>query len=153
MLDATARLRRQLKRTAVEAQQRHRQRSDGWCSAISDALDDEQLTRALDRVTTTVPGLERRSVPTARAQLIAWAVDVHRRDPDTPLEEGLGASLRNGARPHLEPEVGELPEPPASSHPPDLSDRVAAHLPRVDDRVTPALAAHTGDDQPEGMEL
>lgn len=50
-----------------------RARSDGWAAAVSAALPDDLLARAVQTVTTEPPGMARRSVPLARAQLVQWA--------------------------------------------------------------------------------
>jgi hypothetical protein len=70
-----------------------------WRAAISAALDDRQLTSAIERVTTPVAGLDRRSVPVVRAQLLAWAVDAHRAAPELPLGEALADSLATATGP------------------------------------------------------
>jgi hypothetical protein len=49
-----------------------------WRGAISAALDDRQLATAVERITSPVAGLGRRSVPIVKAQLVAWAVTAHR---------------------------------------------------------------------------
>ena len=55
---------------------------------MSAALDDDELCRALAQVTTPVGVVGRRSVPLARAQLLAWAVRAHQRAPDQDLAGG-----------------------------------------------------------------
>src|SRR5665811_2210355 len=90
-------------------EQQHR--ADGWAAAVSAALDDDGLAEALARTTTPAPGLGRRSAPLARAQLLTWAVAVHRRSPQQPLEPALAAALAAGAEPV--PDATEaLPPPP-----------------------------------------
>lgn len=106
--------------------------SDRWDRAISAALDDDQLERALDAVMRPAPGIGRHSIPIARAELIAWAVDAHGRAPDQPLAKTLADDLVPGPR---RPEAPRwpLPEPPT---PPDddeqrsLSQRIADVLGR-----------------------
>jgi hypothetical protein len=99
-----------------------------------------------------VAGVERRSVPLAHAQLIAWAVEVHGHGSSTSLAAALDAALRNGARPCLGTDGAELPEPPASGHRSGLSARIAEQLQRNGDLEPRARAAATPD-EPDGMEL
>jgi hypothetical protein len=93
-------------------------------------LDEAGLAVALQRVTTPTPGLGRRSVPIARAQLLAWALHVAGGHPELPLPDALAAALPTAAvvAGGLD---GDLPPPP--SLPPrsqplavDLSARIAA---------------------------
>ena len=114
---------REQRLSAIDAERRQRDTThaayparraiaDRWDMAVSAALDDEQLGRAIDLLTTEVPGLGRRSVPIVRAELIAWAVDVHERNHSVLLADALAEDLVEGPqlrRPHDWP----LPEPPA----------------------------------------
>jgi hypothetical protein len=136
---------------ATEVEQQRRDRAVGWSSAVSAALDDDQLATAIAKVTTPLAGLQRSSVPLAHAQLVAWAADVHRRAPDVPLEAALDGSLRNGARPCLDTDGTALPEPPASGDQPDLTARIAEHLQATGDRE-PAMRGATHDET-HGREL
>jgi hypothetical protein len=97
-----------------------------WRGAISAALDDRQLARAVERVTTPVAGLGRRSVPIVRAQLVAWAVAAHRGAPTRPLPEALADDLvgtdRLVSAPSLE---GPIPVAPGvGADPDDLTARL-----------------------------
>lgn len=84
-----------------------------WRAAISAALDDRQLTSAVERVTTPVAGLDRRSVPVVRAQLLAWAVEAHRAAPELPLAGALADSLATATGPAAgDALAGDLPAPP-----------------------------------------
>ena len=103
---------RQRRETADAAYPAWRAIADRWDTAVSAALDDEQLGRAIDLLTTDVPGLGRRSVPIVRAELIAWAVDVHERNQSVPLAHALAEDLAEGPQPPA-PHDWPLPEPPA----------------------------------------
>ena len=83
---------------------------------------------AVQQVTTPAPGVGRRSLPLARAQLLAWAVQIAHRQPSLPLAEALAAALANGARP-VEPINDGIPDPPATAAGvPDLTARLRACL-------------------------
>jgi hypothetical protein len=119
-----------------------------WRAALSGALDDRQFADAVERVTTPVAGLGRRSLPIVRAQLLAWAVTVHAAASDRPLSEVLAEDLvgrdRNVAAPSLE---GPLPPvPPLPGHvgePEDnLTDRLTRLLARRPDLTTPGTPTH-----------
>lgn len=114
-----------------------RNRARAWRQIVSDALDDRQLEAAIEHVTTPVGGLGRRSVPLARAQLLAWAVDVRRREPDAPLDKALQASLEG--EPHPVDTIGG-PPPPAPYAAPDARDLSA--------RIEDALARRPDLDRP-----
>ena len=103
---------RQRRETAADAYPAWRAIADRWDRAVSAALDDEQLGRAIDLLTTEVPGLGRRSVPIVRAELIAWAVDVHERVHSVPLADALAEDLTTGPQPPA-PRDWPLPDPPA----------------------------------------
>ena len=113
-----------------------------WRGAISAALDDRQLEVAVERVTTPVAGLDRRSVPVVAAQLLAWAVTAHRHAPDCPLSEVLAADL---ARPDRRPAPtsldGPLPPGPAVAGEPDddLTERLTRLLTRRPDLARPGV--------------
>lgn len=108
---------------------RQAERSAGWHAAVSDALDDELLAEAVERVTAPLQGLDRRCVPLAVAQRLAWAVSVHRQATGAPLVEALPAALAAGCC-RLDVRVlDDLPDPPeASGAPGDLTARVAGSL-------------------------
>jgi hypothetical protein len=99
----------------------------GWRAAISATLDDQQLAVAVERVTTPVAGLGRRSIPIVRAQLLAWAVTAHRAAADRPLAAVLVDDLleRDGtaSAPSLD---GPLPPVPAGVG--ELEDDLTARL-------------------------
>lgn len=106
-------------------------RSRGWGVAVSRALDDQQLQHAVEAVTEPLGVLGRRSLPVARAQLLAWAVSVHRAQPDLPLSAALRADLTNGRTQPDHLEAG-LPEPPVSDGGrDDLNERLAAAIGRL----------------------
>lgn len=98
-----------------------------WRAAISGTLDDQQLAVAVERVTTPVAGLGRRSIPIARAQLLAWAVTVHQDAPDRPLGDVLTDDLvgpdHSVGSASLD---GYLPPVPAGFE--DLEDDLTARL-------------------------
>jgi hypothetical protein len=133
---APARRERETQQAAADAEarcaeQRRRRRADSWCAAISSALDDAQLAEAVAKVTMPVAGLGRRSVPLARAQLLAWAVTVVGAAGLRPLPQALGDALATGAAsPPVELDAcDDLPDPPP--HPPpaiDLNARLGAFL-------------------------
>lgn len=112
--------------------------AEAWREAVSGALDDEQLTVAVERVTTPLRVLNRRSVPVAAAQLTWWASTVHRDEPDRPLDMALAADLEDGPS-TADPRdtFGEAPTPIRARGP--LSDRIAEVLDRRPDlaRVQP----------------
>lgn len=103
-------------------------RSRAWGVAISEALDDQQLLRAVEQVTAPIGVLGRRSRPIARAQLLAWAVAAHAARPEVPLSVALKADLADeGTTPDLLDEG--LPEPPAdTAGRDDLDERLAAAI-------------------------
>jgi hypothetical protein len=117
----------------------------GWRAALSAALDDRQLAVAVDRVTTPVTGLGRRSLPLVRAQLLAWAVTRHAAAPHRPLSAVLGDDLvgpdRTVAAPTFE---GPLPPVPDTAREPedDLTDRLTRLLARRPDLARPGLPTH-----------
>jgi len=104
---------RQRRNTADASYPAWRAIADRWDMAVSAALNDEQLGRAIDLLTSEVPGLGRRSVPIVRAELIAWAVDVHERNHSVPLADALAEDLAEGPQPRP-PHDWPLPEPPAT---------------------------------------
>jgi len=106
--------------------------SDRWDRAVSAALDDTQLERAIAVITRPVPGIGRHSVPVARAELIAWAVDVNDRAPDLPLEAALAGDLDRGPRRPEAPRwpLPEPPSPPEDREARPLSSRIAVVLAR-----------------------
>lgn len=131
-----ARQRRRDDRVAAEAraarvQQVRRDRVAGWAAAVSAALDDTQLVRALEAVTAAPAGLGRLPVPLARAQLLRWAITAHQHTPAKPLAEALAGQLAAGPTPADDGGGGEgdLPPPPhTSASPPELSARLAGLL-------------------------
>lgn len=123
---------RQQREEARDAHPTWRAIAERWDAAISSALDDEQLDHAVDALTEPVAGIGRCSVPVARADLIAWAVEVHEGDPATPLADALTADLERGPT-RAAPRVWPLPEPPdvTTDRPcdvPSLSSRIGAKL-------------------------
>lgn len=132
--------REQLERDDADLKARQRwARSEAWYAAISDALDEDQLETAIECVTTPVSGLGRRSVPLARAQLVAWAVDVQRREPDAPFHKALAADLEGEPHPVLTMR-GAPPRPPcAAPDAADLSGRIEAVLDRRPDLERPPV--------------
>lgn len=108
-----------------------RARAQGWAAAVSAALDDRALARAVAAVSEPVAGVGRRSVPSTRAALVLWAATVAGRHPAVPLGEALRADLAAGPTCPRALDGG-LPDPPApdAAHPPDLSARIAALLQR-----------------------
>jgi hypothetical protein len=121
---------------AARAEQEQQRRADGWAAAVSAALDDDALLHALRHVTTPLPGLDRRSVPIARAQLLAWAIAMHMQSPDLRLDRALAAALADSPEPVAVSDRGLPPPPAARGAPADLSSRISAHL----DRLEPATA-------------
>jgi hypothetical protein len=99
-----------------------------WRGAISAALNDRQLTTAVERVTTPVAGLDRRSVPVVRAQLLAWAVEAHRAAPELPLGEALADSLATATGPAADALADGLPPPTVDA---ELVDDLTARLTHV----------------------
>ncbi len=125
--------------TAHEEQQR---RSRGWAAAVLSALDDQQLARAVEKVTRRTGALGRRSLPVARAQLLAWAVAVGSHTPTAVLGEALVADLDGTPTPPDPLEHG-LPEAPAGdASKDDLSPRLATAIAKqieiIDDALTPS---------------
>lgn len=101
--------------------------ADRWDAAISLALDDAQLSRALELVAQPVAAIGRWSVPVARAALITWAMDVHQRDPQLPLADALADDLDGGPGPFV-PSGWPLPEPPADPPDPGEVQPLAARI-------------------------
>lgn len=113
-----------------------------WRAAISAALDDDVFAVAVERATSPVAGLERRSVPIARAQLLAWAVAVHDDQPGSPLVETLRADLETGPSPASDL-AAELPPPPAGVETADdLGQRLTDLLVRRPDLAHVASRTH-----------
>ena len=105
-------------------------RADAWAEAVSAALDDDALATALQRVTTPAPGMNRRSVPLARAQLLAWAVEVHEPSSPVQLADALATALGEGPEPDAL-DLRELPPPPLAARAAgDLSARIRTCLDR-----------------------
>lgn len=102
---------RRQRETARDAYPAWRVLAERWDATISAALDDGQLARAVDALTGLVPGIGRRSMPMVRAELVAWAVEVHGRDPQRPLADALAADLERGPEP-APLRDWPLPEPP-----------------------------------------
>lgn len=105
-------------------------RAAGWAAALSGALDDRQLARAIAQVTEPLPGLGRRSLPVVRAQLIGWAVDAAGQRQDLPLPDALAQALSGAARPVEQPPLDELPDPPEAAAGADLDERIRVSLAR-----------------------
>ena len=116
-----------------------------WRGAISAALDDRQLATAVERITTPVAGLGRRSVPIVRTQLLAWAVTAHREVPARPLDEVLADDLVGTDRvisaPSLEGSIPAVSD--GGTAPDDLTVRLTKLLARRPDLAMP------GPEQPE----
>jgi hypothetical protein len=128
----------------------------GWRAALSAALDDRQLAVAVDRVTTPVAGLGRRSLPVVRAQLLAWAVTRHLAAPDRRLSEALADDLvgprRRVAAPAFE---GPLPQGPRTAGEPedDLTERLTRLLARRPDLARPGTPTHERADDARSRAL
>ena len=86
---------------AARAEQERR--SHGWGAAISEALDDGQLRRAVERISGPIGVLGRRSLPVTRAHLLAWAVAVHDTRPGRAPRGGPGGRPRPGRGHHTGP--------------------------------------------------
>jgi hypothetical protein len=117
----------------------------GWRAALSAALDDRQLPVAVDRVTTPVAGLGRRSLPVVRAQLLAWAVTRHLAAPDRPLWDVLADDLVGPHQTVAAPAFdGPLPPVPGTAREPqdDLTDRLTRLLARRPDLSQPGTRTH-----------
>ena len=121
-----------------------------WRGAISSALDDRQLASAVERATSPMAGLGRRSVPVVAAQLLAWAVAAHRRNPDRPLDELLAADLDRPDRSSVPDRLeGPLPPPPAATDArDDLTARLTGLLARRPELARPGVPDREGS--PEG---
>ena len=102
---------------------------DVWAAAVSAALDDAALAAAADRVTAPIAGVERRSLPLTRAQLLGWAAAAASRHPDLPPSVALRHELAADAR---SAEPTPLPTPPQPDIPrhasPGGSPRTARDL-------------------------
>jgi hypothetical protein len=117
----------------------------GWRAALSAALDDRQLAVAVDRVTTPVAGLGRRSLPVVRAQLLAWAVSRHLAAPDRRLSEVLADDLVGPRRTIAAPAFdGPLPPLPGDVREPadDLTERLTRLLARRPGLTHPEAPTH-----------
>jgi hypothetical protein len=128
----------------------------GWRAALSAALDDRQLAVAVDRVTTPVTGLGRRSLPLVRAQLLAWAVTAHRAAPDRPLSEVLADDLVGPRRTVAAPTFdGSLPPVPGTAREPedDLTERLTRLLARRPDLAQPGTRTHERADDARSRAL
>ena len=127
---------RQRREADADAFPERRRTSERWARAVSTALDDGQLGAAIAAVARPVPGLDRHSTPVVRAELVQWAVEVHRRHPDTGLREALQADLERGPGP-LEPTSWPLPDPPG------LPDGAAERRP-LTSRIEQVLGRQVG---------
>ncbi|MBY5161486.1 hypothetical protein [Salsipaludibacter albus] len=139
-----------LRRLARQREDRQLDRSTRWEAAVSGALDNDQLARALEVHTSPLAGVVgRRSVPVATAQIVGWAVAAHRADPGAPLADLLPRLLagdptpapgsRGSSGPASRPPGVEesLPEPPTQTGPAaPLRARVARLLPDLDTPTT-----------------
>jgi hypothetical protein len=115
----------------AEADDAERQRAQGWSQAVSAALDDDQLTAAVELVTTPVASVGRRSVPVAHSQLVTWAALVADRLSNRSLAAALSGALEQGLDLGGEVAAGpSLPDPPSVEQPPpvQLRRRLAALL-------------------------
>jgi hypothetical protein len=124
-----------------------------WRAVLSATLDDEQLAVAVERVTTPVAGLGRRSVPIVRAQLLEWATAAHRAAAGRPLADVLvddllerdgtvSAPSCDGPLPPVPAGVGELED--------DLTARLTQLLVRRPDLAHPGQQARErADDAPQ----
>lgn len=119
-------------RAAEQLQREDRRRAAGWSAAISAALDDNALGRAIAAVTRPPTGLQRLPVPLAHAQLLAWAIEAHQRAPDQPLQAALRVALASDSVPTAAQLSDEWPEPPHASADhagtTDLTTRIASRL-------------------------
>jgi DNA-binding transcriptional ArsR family regulator len=108
---------------------RQRDQAEGWAAAISAALDDHALARAVASVTQPVAGLGRRSLPVIRAELVRWAATVAHRAPTAPFRKALLDDLARGPTRPSDGDV-DLADPPTPQSPlsADLSARIAAWL-------------------------
>jgi ribosomal protein L12E/L44/L45/RPP1/RPP2 len=101
-----------------------RQRAEGWSQAVSAALDDDQLTAAVELVTTPVASVGRRSVPVAHSQLVTWAALVASRLSDRCLAAALSGALERGLDLAGEVAAGPpLPDPPPVEQAPPVELR------------------------------
>jgi len=126
---------------AARAEREQRQRADGWAAAVSAALDDGELIDALVQTTTPPAGLNRRSAPLARAQLIAWAAAVAERSPRQPVHEAMAAELAAGASPAAAATSAILPPPPSAARAgQDLLSRIRVCLARLGQPATAGAA-------------
>jgi hypothetical protein len=128
----------------------------GWRAALSAALDDRQLAVAVDRVTTPVAGLGRRSLPVVRAQLLAWAVSRHLAAPDRPVSEVLADDLVGPRRTVAASTFdGSLPPVPgtAREQKDDLTDRLTRLLARRPDLTHPEAPTHERADDARSRAL
>ena len=73
----------------------------------------------------------------ARAQLVAWAADVRRREPDAPFDKALRADLEGEPSPVITIGGTLPPAPYVLADTPDLSDRIDAVLLRRPDLERP----------------
>ena len=126
-----------------------------WRAAISGALDDRQLARAVEQVTTPAAGLGRRSVPVVRAQLLAWAIGVHRQAPDRPLAEAWADDIDRADRVATPASLdGPLAPPPGVTDlPDDLTERLTELLGRRADLSQPGASARERADGARGRAL
>jgi hypothetical protein len=134
----------------------HESAAGAWRAAVSAALDDRQLATAVERATSPVAGLGRRSIPIVRAQLLAWAVAAHRGAPERPLAEALADDLAGRDRTGTAPSVdGPLPPAPVGSGEPvdDLTDRLTVLLARRPDLSHPGAPTHERADGASGRAL
>jgi hypothetical protein len=70
------------------------------------ALDDRQLDAAIRLVTAGLAARAAISPPVVRARLLAWAHDLHRRDPHRPTEVLIARALEVHAQ-RRDPELGD----------------------------------------------
>jgi DNA-binding transcriptional ArsR family regulator len=129
---AAARKRDELGADERREQERDRQTSSAaWAAAVSAAMDDRQLAEAIQRLTSPLPGLERRYAPAVCAALVLWAQAVVAVDPGRPLDVALRLALAARPTPDDVPDIApEVSAPTPCSQAADLSGRVSALLGR-----------------------
>jgi hypothetical protein len=128
----------------------------GWRAALSAALDDRQLAVAVDRVTTPVAGLGRRSLPVVRAQLLAWAVTAHSRLRTGPCRRCWPTTSSDPDRTVAAPAFdGPLPPVPGDVREPedDLTERLTRLLARRPDLAHPETPTHERADDARSRAL
>lgn len=136
-----------------EAEAARGRRWQAWDSAVSAALDDDTLARAVELACPPTAGM-RRVAPAVQAAVIRWSAAAYRRAENADLAAALSGALAEGWRDPDGPAPGELPAPPpvVAAMPAPLRARLECLVTGLDPpscgRHPPAPDSPTSPDHP-----